>query len=152
MSKNRIYRNNVAREILETEEHYVKCLRTLVEVYYNQLKWKADMAEATKKDPILTVEELHTIFSNIKTIVEFNEKLLARLQERIGTQWSYTQLVGDIFLELAPYLSLYTQYCNNYEHSIAAVERARKHNGPFNTYLAVRISPSPCLSSLVIGS
>lgn len=30
--KRRKYRNNVAKEIIETEDHYVKCLRTLIEV------------------------------------------------------------------------------------------------------------------------
>ena len=139
LSKSRKYRDNVAKEILETEEHYVKGLHTLIEVYYAQLKWKADMAEATKKDPILTIDELNLIFSNIQTIYEFNQKLLGRLRERIGENWSYTQQVGDVFIELAPFLSLYTQYCNNYEQSSSAVERLRRLNPAFNNFLAVSV-------------
>ena len=32
LKKKRIYRDNVAKEIVETEEHYVNGLKTLVEV------------------------------------------------------------------------------------------------------------------------
>ena len=96
------------------------------------------MASATKKDPILTSEELTTIFSNIQTILEFNQKLLQSLKERLDN-WSPIQKVGDVFLEMAPFLSVYTQYCNNYETSINAVEKARSKNPQFNAYLNVSI-------------
>lgn len=96
------------------------------------------MASATKKDPILTSEELTTIFSNIQTILEFNQKLLQSLKERLDN-WSPIQKVGDVFLEMAPFLSVYTQYCNNYETSINAVEKARSKNPQFNAYLTVSI-------------
>ena len=97
------------------------------------------MAQQTGADPILTMEEIGTIFSNIVTIFEFNQKLLASISERIA-RWSYTQKLGDIFLEMAPFLSIYTQYCNNYETSITAVERLKKQNPLFASYLSVR----PC--------
>lgn len=39
--KTRNYRDNVAKEIAETEEHYVNCLKTLVEVKNRaQLMWR----------------------------------------------------------------------------------------------------------------
>ena len=94
------------------------------------------MASATKKDPILTSDELATIFSNIQMIFEFNQKLLQSLKERIDN-WSYTQKLGDVFLEMAPFLTVYIQYCNNYEYSIAAVEKARNKNPQFAAYLTV---------------
>lgn len=94
------------------------------------------MAEQTKNEPILTLEEITTIFSNLATIFEFNQKLLVSLQERIS-RWSSTQKIGDIFLEMAPFLQIYTQFCNNYEHSNAAVEKLRKLKPQFNNYLNV---------------
>lgn len=94
------------------------------------------MAEQTKAEPILTLDEITTIFSNVVTIYEFNEKLLVSLKERLAN-WSYTQKIGDIFLEMAPYLQIYTQFCNNYEHSNAAVEKLRKQKPLFNSYLNV---------------
>lgn len=37
--KKRKYRDNVAKEIVETEEHYVNCLRTLVDVILHTLEY-----------------------------------------------------------------------------------------------------------------
>lgn len=95
------------------------------------------MADAQKKiDPILTSDEIGVVFSNIVTIYEFNQKLLASLQERI-LRWSYNQKIGDIFLELAPFLRIYTTYCNNYEISTVHVEKLKKTKPAFANFLSV---------------
>lgn len=99
----------------------------------------ADQAGQGKVESILTLEEISVVFSNILTIYEFNQKLLLSLQERLS-RWSPTQKIGDIFIELAPFLRIYTTYCNNYEASTAFVEKLKKQKPAFTNYLTVIIT------------
>ena len=77
------------------------------------------------KQPIITSEEIQSIFSNVSTILTFNQDLLRRFKER-QNGWNCESKIGDIMIDMAPLLGIYTQFCNNYEKSIASFEKARK--------------------------
>jgi hypothetical protein len=56
-------RGFIARELLKTEETYVTGLKTLVQVYVNQLRTRAMQGE-----PVVSDAELRQIFSDVEPI------------------------------------------------------------------------------------
>jgi len=93
------------------------------------------------KQPIISSEEIQAIFANVSTILTFNQDLLRRFKERLNG-WNYESKIADIMVDMAPLLGIYTQFCNNYENSIAAVEKARKKPA-FTQFLEVFSFPLP---------
>jgi len=88
-------RTKVAREIESTEVSFVESMEALVKLYIAPLQ----AAVAADDDPILTSEEIATLFSNIATITALNKKFLTDYSERIA-QWDNDKtLIGDIFLQ-----------------------------------------------------
>lgn len=91
-------RNDIIQEILTTERTYVGHLRVLVGIYQNPLKSIANCSTASNSSP-LTLSEISNIFSNIDAIVALNSNLLETIEKRVS-DWSPTQRIGDVFLEL----------------------------------------------------
>lgn len=88
-------RTLVAKELLETEKDYIQYLSALasvliqqmllhclidasIQVYYQPLREKAE-----SETPLLTMEEVRTIFPQIEVLLLYNTKLYALLEERI---------------------------------------------------------------------
>lgn len=55
----------------------------------------------------LSSEDILNIFSNIDTILHCNEALLHQL--------SHTNRIGNVFVQMAPFFKIYSQYVNNYQ-------------------------------------
>ena len=123
------HRNEVVKEIVASEISYLQGLTTLVEVYKRPLA-----GSAASMKPILKPEEVDAIFSNIELICNVNKELLQQLEQRVDT-WSSTQLVGDVFLKMGPYLKTYSQYCNNYPAAIALYNRRRQLSSKFSKFI-----------------
>ncbi|ELR12501.1 RhoGEF domain containing protein, partial [Acanthamoeba castellanii str. Neff] len=83
-------RNRVINEIINTERDYVHDLDVMVSVF------ETPMLE----EHVVTKEEISTLFSNVKQLIEVNRMLLADMVKR-----------GD-------YLKMYAKYCAN--HTVAA--------------------------------
>ena len=67
------YRERVAKEIFSTEVSYVESLGVCIEVFLDPLM------ERTKKKPLMTLEQIRQIFSEIRVIHGFNTNLLSSL-------------------------------------------------------------------------
>eukprot|EP00698_Gefionella_okellyi_P013370 TRINITY_DN3655_c0_g1_i1.p1 TRINITY_DN3655_c0_g1~~TRINITY_DN3655_c0_g1_i1.p1 ORF type:complete len:658 (-),score=118.49 TRINITY_DN3655_c0_g1_i1:4456-6429(-) len=114
------YRQQVAKEILSTEQHYISCLRTVLKVYYKPLR-----ESSLTPDPLISKEDVSVIFSNIETIVGVNEVLCSEIAERVA-KWHSLQVIGDIFLRLGSLLNLYKPYCENYSGALRTIQRCRE--------------------------
>ncbi len=124
-----VTRKFIFLEILNTEKAYVNDLDVLVSEFVNPL------TEAAKtKKPIITMEEIDTIFSvYINTILSVNKELLNGLvagqrrasghdvdlekKEVPATSSSddisvLTSDVAKAFCDIMPYFSMYSEYCN----------------------------------------
>ncbi|KAJ3423511.1 faciogenital dysplasia protein [Anaeramoeba flamelloides] len=101
--KNR--RKKIVEEIYSSEVTYVTSLKTMIEVYLNPMKEHVN--------PI----QIRSIFSQIDSIINFNELLLNEIKPRC-TNWNEKSLIGDIFLKLVSFLKIYTNYINNYNSAI----------------------------------
>lgn len=127
LEKMRDKRNNIATEILTTERTYVGNLDIIVQIYMEPLTKAVD-------DGVLTKEEFKSIFGNCKIIRGYNQLLLQDLEKRL-TEWSDTQLLGDVFLTMVVFLKTYTQYINDFDTSRATLKRMQEENEAFTKLL-----------------
>ncbi|KAJ1567423.1 epithelial cell transforming sequence 2 oncoprotein-like, partial [Cladochytrium tenue] len=90
-------RDNVAKEILSSEESFVRSLKVLQDIFLPRLK-----SSVGRSSEILDAKAIGDIFSNIHDIIPVNYMLLDLLRERIHSPtWNpATSGVGDIFAQL----------------------------------------------------
>jgi hypothetical protein len=96
-----------------------------------------ELAE-TEVMPARTKQEIHCIFSNIEQILPINKHLLEAVRQRIET-WHDNQLLGDIFLKMAPFFKMYNTYGNNYEKAVETISRCQQDSA-FSEAVEVGVS------------
>jgi FYVE/RhoGEF/PH domain-containing protein 5/6 len=77
------------------------------------------------------MNDVNHIFSNVETILLCNETLLNELEKELDMKGSR---LGAVFLEMAPYLKLYTTFVNNYQQSTSTLLECQK-NPNFSRFL-----------------
>jgi hypothetical protein len=77
-------------------------------------------------EPVLPLDSVKIIFSDIEVINQVNSVLYDKISQR-WKNWSVNQLIGDIFVSLGASLKVYAQYINNYERSLNLLTEARKN-------------------------
>ncbi|CAG8502203.1 874_t:CDS:10 [Paraglomus brasilianum] len=144
-------RQSIALEILTTERHYVECLQLLERLFLRPL---VDSLKTSY--PILSESCIKGIFSNLKELINVNTELLRELEERIAgigekrsselNLWSNDEdaCVGDIFLNLGPFLKMYSIYVNNFNSALALIDEQLKSNPAFAAFLRDIIKTGQC--------
>ena len=110
-------RDNAAYEVLTSEQSYCRSLTILNELF------RLTLLEACKRNllPGVNEELVSNIFSRyFVDISRVNFVLLGGLVERLG-QWDESQMLGDLLIELLPFLKMYTLYSGNYERAMSAL-------------------------------
>lgn len=107
--KRHIRRTYIVQEIFDTEKNYVEGLTHMVNAYMQPLIEKAQ----SRRDMIITPQQIKLIFSSVEIILNFASTLLGKLQDRMEL-WNETTCIGDIFLEVMPFFVSYVDYVNNY--------------------------------------
>ncbi|XP_058511134.1 pleckstrin homology domain-containing family G member 3 isoform X10 [Ochotona princeps] len=102
------YLGRVVREIVETERMYVQDLRSIVEDY---------LLEIIDTPGLLKPEQVSALFGNIESIYALNSQLLRDLDSCNSDPVA----VASCFVERSQEFDIYTQYCNNYPNSVAAL-------------------------------
>ncbi|XP_050973726.1 faciogenital dysplasia isoform X2 [Labeo rohita] len=114
---------NIAKELLQTEEAYVKRLNLLDQVFC------ARLTEAS-----IPVDVITGIFSNISSIYLFHHQfLLPELQTRITQEWSCNPRIGDILQKLAPFLKMYGEYVKNFDRAMELVSTWTQRSAQFKS-------------------
>jgi hypothetical protein len=90
------------------------------------------------KNDMLSNEEITTVFSNLETIALFNQHLLNNLDDRIKNLNNST-CVGDIFLELVPFLKMYGQYVCNHTNAIETLQDRLESRPKLRQFLEVML-------------
>eukprot|EP01132_Coremiostelium_polycephalum_P007427 gene7427-9129_t len=123
-----IRRQRVVEEIVSTEESYVKSLSTV----FNSLIVPLQNALESSSKPILTEEEIFSIFGNWERILLSHITLLKEFKSIIE-KWNDDSTLGDLFLEKCEFLKdNYADYINNYDNSYQRIKRLRKGNEDFD--------------------
>eukprot|EP00727_Mastigamoeba_balamuthi_P000905 m51a1_g10811 putative pleckstrin domain-containing protein (629) ;mRNA; r:23957-28159 len=113
-------RDQVAREILTSERTYVEMIQLLIEAFLLPLKSAANTSE-----PIINIDRINSIFANVPDVLQINTVLLEGLESRM-TNWGPSQLIGDLFLQLTPFLKLYSLYVANFDNSQTVLQQSEK--------------------------
>jgi len=102
-------RERVAKELLSTEESYVKQLDIICE------KFQKPMYLASKsRNPILPLDEVKALFSDIAVMRDLNHKFLSDLRSKMQNYTINTH-IGDTLLQFIPYLRMYRSYVEKSE-------------------------------------
>ncbi|KAM9752661.1 faciogenital dysplasia [Menidia menidia] len=114
---------NIAKELLQTEEAYVKRLNLLDQVFCTKL------TEAGVPQDVIT-----GIFSNISSIYCFHDKfLLPELKTRITEEWGSKPRIGDILQKLAPFMKMYGEYVKNFDRAMDLVNTWTQRSSQFKS-------------------
>ncbi|KAF7664843.1 hypothetical protein LDENG_00161820 [Lucifuga dentata] len=114
---------NIAKELLHTEEAYVKRLNLLDQVFCTKL------TEAGIPQDVIT-----GIFSNISSIYCFHDKfLLPELKTRIIGEWDSNPRIGDILQKLAPFMKMYGEYVKNFDRAMDLVNTWTQRSSQFKS-------------------
>ncbi|XP_076002305.1 pleckstrin homology domain-containing family G member 2 isoform X2 [Genypterus blacodes] len=104
----------VVLEIVETEQAYVRDLKSIVEDYLGCI---IDCGTLPLKP-----EQVSTLFCNIEDIYEFNSELLEDLERS-----PHAAAIAACFVERSEAFDIYTLYCMNYPNSVAVLRECMKN-------------------------
>uniref|UniRef100_A0A672NKC0 BCR activator of RhoGEF and GTPase n=1 Tax=Sinocyclocheilus grahami TaxID=75366 RepID=A0A672NKC0_SINGR len=117
-------RKRVLSGILASEETYLSHLEALL------LPMKPLKAAATTSQPVLTVQQIETIFFKVPELYEIHKEFYDNLLPRVQ-QWSHHQCVGDLFQKQASQLGVYRAFVDNYELAVETAEKCCQANTQF---------------------
>uniref|UniRef100_A0A8C1UGS8 BCR activator of RhoGEF and GTPase n=1 Tax=Cyprinus carpio TaxID=7962 RepID=A0A8C1UGS8_CYPCA len=118
-------RKRVLSGILASEETYLSHLEALL------LPMKPLKAAATTSQPVLTVQQIETIFFKVPELYEIHKEFYDSLLPRVQ-QWSHHQRVGDLFQKQASQLGVYRAFVDNYELAVETAEKCCQANTQFS--------------------
>lgn len=131
-------RKERAMELLTTERTYVDALQTVVVLF--QVPLRSSGIDVATDD----------IFGNIELIHNLHLELLKTLEARMA-EWTPLQVVGDIFVQYAPFFKLYTQYCSGYAGALDTLQALRRSDAAFARFLKTA-QEDPIAQNLDINS
>lgn len=108
-------RARARQELLDTEISYRDNLHIISHMYMARLK-----ALIALDRPILSTDEISTIFLNIEDIYQLSCQLCKKLEALHLTGWTS---IGQVMLKFVPSIKIYTTFVNGYEK--AALELAK---------------------------
>ncbi|KAJ6499333.1 hypothetical protein C8R45DRAFT_898338 [Mycena sanguinolenta] len=98
-------RNNITKEMVETERKYVQDLETMQKY-----------ATALAQSNLIDQDTIHLLFPNLNKLLNFQRKFLIRLEGTAELPWQ-DQRWGQHFLQAEDEFSVYEPYCGNYSNA-----------------------------------
>uniref|UniRef100_A0A3Q3G3Y6 ABR activator of RhoGEF and GTPase n=1 Tax=Labrus bergylta TaxID=56723 RepID=A0A3Q3G3Y6_9LABR len=122
------------------------------EIYINQLEalllpMRPLKATATTSQPVLTIQQVETIFYKIQDIFEIHKEFYDSLLPNIQ-QWDEKVTVGHLFQKLASQLGVYKAFVDNYKVALETAEKCSQANSQFQKISEVRLCVSDIDSPL----
>jgi len=129
-------RQNVLKEMYETEVQYVEDLETLISVFIIPLRAME----------LVSDQVIYAIFSNVEVLLGCNKEMAKELEKATnnGTKDGDQVQVGQCFTKLADYFKMYKVYSANQQVSLTTVEQQSKKNSRFKSYVDVCHSDPRC--------
>mgnify|MGYP005995795461 CR=1 FL=1 len=87
-------RRQVAKELLSTEETYVKNLQDLMKVFCEPMEANAMLPENQR---VISKDDVRTIFGSLKIILPINKMLLEDLKAQLAVPEEETIFIGASF-------------------------------------------------------
>ncbi|EGC30399.1 hypothetical protein DICPUDRAFT_99548 [Dictyostelium purpureum] len=128
LARDSAYRERIVQEIKKTEVEYINRLAYLNDVILKDLREAID-----KGSPIITIEEIQSIFSEVQIILSYNKRLLSDIEGRTK-EWKQDTMIGDIFIKFSNFLKIYSQYSRSYSEAMGVLNECKKQS-KFKSYL-----------------
>ena len=142
-AKVQVKRTYVIQELLNTEAVYMQNLQIMIKRFQAPL-----IASLATPKPLLSESDIKVIFGSIEIIYNVNMVLLELLSAKMRN-WSSKQTIGDVFVYMADWFKVYTDYINNYDHSQSTLLRCKEESPRFAQFLYERsIEPICALRGL----
>ncbi|ORX79645.1 hypothetical protein K493DRAFT_412241 [Basidiobolus meristosporus CBS 931.73] len=124
--------NQIAQEIINSERSYVNGLLMIQKVFLCPL-----LESLATDNEILPRNSITRIFSNILDIVNLNNELLRQLEEELKDLDEETapRKIAKIFLDIAPFLKMYSMYARNFNIAISTVSTHSNQNSAFAKFI-----------------
>ncbi|XP_029467112.1 active breakpoint cluster region-related protein isoform X2 [Rhinatrema bivittatum] len=123
--KGLVMRKLVLSGFLASEEIYINQLEALL------LPMKPLRATATTSQPVLTIQQIETIFYKIQDIYEIHKEFYDRLCPSVQ-HWDNKVTVGHLFQKLASQLGVYKAFVDNYKVALETAEKCSQSNAQFH--------------------
>ncbi|CAM4649135.1 unnamed protein product [Lepidochelys olivacea] len=117
-------RKLVLSGFLASEEIYINQLEALL------LPMKPLKATATTSQPVLTIQQIETIFYKIQDIYEIHKEFYDSLCPKVQ-QWESKVALGHLFQKLASQLGVYKAFVDNYKVALETAEKCSQSNNQF---------------------
>ncbi|CAM5104422.1 unnamed protein product [Natator depressus] len=117
-------RKLVLSGFLASEEIYINQLEALL------LPMKPLKATATTSQPVLTIQQIETIFYKIQDIYEIHKEFYDSLCPKVQ-QWESKVTLGHLFQKLASQLGVYKAFVDNYKVALETAEKCSQSNNQF---------------------
>ncbi|KJE92858.1 hypothetical protein, variant [Capsaspora owczarzaki ATCC 30864] len=130
--KRAVRRSLVVGELLATEMTYVKTLRTIERWYLKPLTAYALQAPG-HETVILSLDEIERVFGKVPDMLKVHAEFLTKLQERMD-RWNVHQTIGQLVINLASQLEIYTAYVNNFT-AASLIINSHKNDSNFKKFL-----------------
>jgi len=124
-----VKRERVLVEIMETEEAYINDLRNCIQFIIDPLDIQAQTSV-----PIISAEDVRSLFSTIPVVYDLNSKFFDELCKRIE-EWDTNDCIGDIFSTFAPMLKMYIAFVSNYMQSVKRIQALTKDRPWFANFV-----------------
>uniref|UniRef100_A0AAQ4S3Z5 Uncharacterized protein n=1 Tax=Gasterosteus aculeatus aculeatus TaxID=481459 RepID=A0AAQ4S3Z5_GASAC len=117
-------RKLVLSGILASEEIYLSHLEALL------IPMKPLRAAATTSQPMLSIQQIDTIFFKVPELHEIHKDFYDALLPRVK-DWGPQQCVGDLFQKLASQLGVYRAFVDNYKVAVGTADKCCQANAGF---------------------
>lgn len=137
-AKVQVKRTYVIQELLNTEAAYMQNLQIMIKKFQAPL-----LASLATPKPLLSEADIKTIFGSIELIYNVNMVLLELLSAKMRN-WTSRQTIGDVFVYMADWFRVYTDYINNYDQSQSTLLRCKEESPRFAQFLYERSMEPIC--------
>ncbi|XP_071492691.1 rho guanine nucleotide exchange factor 39-like [Diadema antillarum] len=120
-------REKIVTEIFASERRYLEQLDIVITYFMRPLQ----------RLRIVPENDVRIMFGDLTAIQAINKELLAHMEE---------MSIGEAFLQLAPYIKLYSTYANNFEKAMDLLQEWESKTSDFNRFLREQESKPECRS------
>ncbi|CAG9540973.1 unnamed protein product [Cercopithifilaria johnstoni] len=130
----------VCKEMLETEENYLRALKIVVQVFKEPLEEQLPNLDSG----LLTKAEISQIFAKVPPLIDVHENICRTLQSYI-IHWMNERLIGKVWLDHAAELTpVYKAFINNYDTAIQTLNECDQTKPKFHAFLKAAESRLEC--------
>ncbi|BFZ04589.1 hypothetical protein BsWGS_07628 [Bradybaena similaris] len=117
-------RQLLLKGVLDSEKGYLGILSLLID-YKRSLE-----ASSMSSQPVISKEDIQTIFSNIETVNEIHSEFVKSLEAKV-MNWTHGERIGDIFKIMISKLTNFGNYLNNYQQAVSTIHRCCQESEQF---------------------